>query len=212
MRDRNSLPVWPIALGLGWVFAVGTGLALLQRYDSTPGAAAVAPEHWPSDSRVQPVAGRATLIMLAHPRCPCTRASIGELARLIAQVQGTKTDAYVLFLRPDGSDDDWERTDLWRSAAEIPGVQVVTDEGGREARRFGSLTSGETLLYDGDGRLVFSGGITDGRGHSGDNTGRSALVALLTGTAPEQITAPVFGCPLIENGNVCDARTADCPG
>ena len=49
-------------------------------------------------------------------------------------------------------------------------------------------------VCDADGRLVFSGGITVARGHSGDNAGRSALAALLTdGTAATTKTA-VFGC------------------
>ena len=38
-----------------------------------------------------------------------------------------------------------------------------------------AITSGQTLLYDTKGHLVFSGGITGGRGHEGDNTGRESI-------------------------------------
>ena len=38
-------------------------------------------------------------------------------------------------------------------------------------QRFGAETSGQTLLYDRDGRLLFSGGTTGSRGHDGDNAG-----------------------------------------
>jgi hypothetical protein len=60
----------------------------LWNYESTPGVAAATPGRWPADSRIKPDADRATLVMLAHPHCPCTRASIGELARLMTQAQG----------------------------------------------------------------------------------------------------------------------------
>ena len=68
------------------------------------------------------------------------------------------------------------------------------------AKSFGTFTSGQTLLYDSAGRLLFKGGITAYRGHSGDNEGRSLITALLRGDAPAQIklpvAMPVFGCSL----------------
>ena len=39
----------------------------------------------------------------------------------------------VLFLKPSDVSEDWEKTDLWRSAAAIPGVQVMRDDDGVEA-------------------------------------------------------------------------------
>ena len=56
---------------------------------------------------------------------------------------------------------------------------MLRDDDGAEARRFGAETSGQTLLYDEHGALLFSGGITGARGHAGDNAGRASLVALL---------------------------------
>jgi hypothetical protein len=132
-----------------------------------------------------------------HPHCPCSRASIGELALLMAHCQG-RVDAQVLFLQPAEMSSDWVLTDLWREAARIPGVTVSRDEAGREARLFGAETSGDTALYDGQGRLMFHGGITIARGHSGDNPGRDALEALLLGTPTQQTNTPVFGCSLFE--------------
>jgi hypothetical protein len=112
----------------------------------------------------------------------------------MAQAQGRVT-AYVLFVKPSGSADDWEKTDLWQSAASIPGVTVVVDDGA-EAQRFHAVTSGQTALYDVEGRLQFSGGITGSRGHSGDNAGRSAIVSLLNTGDAERTKTSVFGCPL----------------
>jgi len=70
-----------------------------------------------------------------------------------------------------------------------------------EARRFGVETSGQTLLYDAGGRLIFSGGITGSRGHAGDNAGEAALVALLTSGQADRRATSVFGCPLFATGN-----------
>jgi hypothetical protein len=185
-----------------WLSVIVAGVGFLWNYESTPGVAASAPGRWPAGSRIVPAADRATLVMLAHPQCPCTRASIGELARLMTQAQGRVT-AYVLFVKPPGFSDGWERTDLWASAAAIPGVTVVRDDDGVEAARFGAATSGQTVLYDAAGKLIFSGGITAARGHAGDNAGRTAAVSLLVNNESGQKETPVYGCPLF-------ART-ECP-
>jgi hypothetical protein len=120
----------------------------------------------------------------------------------MAQSQGRVT-AYVLFLKPAGFSEDWEKTDLWQSAANIPGVTAVIDDGGAEARRFHAATSGQTILYDAEGRLLFSGGITGSRGHSGDNAGRSAIVSLVNAGAADRAETFVFGCPLFDPNSEC---------
>jgi hypothetical protein len=140
--------------------------------------------------------------MLVHPHCPCTRATIGELAELMAHCQGRLT-AYVLFLKPAGFSDDWEKTDLWQSAASIPGVNVIVDDDGAEARRFHSATSGQTILYDAEGHLLFSGGITASRGHAGDNDGQSAIISLVNDGAASRTVTSVFGCPLFDANSDC---------
>jgi hypothetical protein len=178
-----------------WLLMVVTGIGFLWNYESTPGLAAAAPDHWPAASRIKRAPDLATLVMLAHPHCPCTRASIGELARLMTQAQG-RVKAYVLFVKPPNFSDEWTQTDLLASAAAIPGVNVVRDDEGVEAGRFHAATSGQTMLYDLKGNLLFSGGITSARGHAGDNAGRTAIVSLLNTHDAGQKEAPVFGCPL----------------
>jgi hypothetical protein len=190
------------AAGALWLLMIGAGIVTLWDYESTPGVAASTPELWPAASRIKPTAGRATLVMLAHPHCPCTRASIGELSRLMTEAQGRVT-AYVLFVKPQGFSDEWVQSDLWASAAAIPGVTPVMDDGGAEAALFRAETSGQTVLYDSTGNLLFRGGITSARGHAGDNAGRTAIVSLLTDGDADRRDTPVFGCPLF-------ART-ECP-
>src|SRR5882724_7622964 len=197
-NTRKSILITACA---AWILMIAVGLTLLWRYENASGPAAAPPSQWPLASGIHLATDRATLIMLTHPHCPCTRASIGELARLMAQAQGRVT-AYALFVKPAGSSDDWENTDLWRNAAGIPGVNVVVDDG-VEAQRFHAVTSGQTVLYDAEGRLLFSGGITGSRGHSGDNEGRSAIVSLLNTGEAERAETSVFGCPLFGTHSEC---------
>jgi hypothetical protein len=201
MRFKKNRAIL-IATSAVWLLTISAGLGILWNYESTPGMAAAAPARWPAESRLRRASDRATLIMLAHPHCPCTRASIGELARLMTQAEGRVT-AYVLFIKPAEFSGGWEKTDLWASAAAIPGVSVVADDEGVEARRFHALTSGQTVLYDTEGKLLFSGGITSARGHAGDNAGRTAIVSLLATHEANQGETPVFGCPLFARDDEC---------
>ncbi len=113
-----------------------------------------------------------------------------------------KLTAYALFVRPRGFAPGWEKTALWQRTAIIPGVIPVTDVEGQLAAKFGARTSGETVLYDSHGRLVFQGGITGSRGHEGDNLGLSIVEGLANGRenllpqGKEQNQSAVFGCSL----------------
>ncbi len=76
---------------------------------------------------------------------------------------------------------------------------VHFDGEGDERRRFRAFTSGQVLVYDVAGRLVFDGGLTAARGHAGPNPGQAALFELLTDKRTVARKAwPVFGCPLDE--------------
>jgi hypothetical protein len=190
-QTSRSLTILPAV----WLAAVASVMVVILSYSNTPGHATMAPNTWPAGSRISRAAGEPSLILFAHPRCPCTRATIGELELLMARSQG-KLKAQVWFIHPAETAGDWTKTDLWRTAAAIPGVTVHEDDDQAEARRFHAETSGETLLYDGDGKLMFQGGITISRGHSGDNPGRDAVAALLELATAKQVQNPVFGCPL----------------
>jgi hypothetical protein len=198
-----------VVAGILWLSVVGFGLHKIWRYENDPGISLSAPAQWPADSQISPAHSQATLVMFAHPQCPCTRASVGELALLMANCQGRLT-AYVLFFKPKDFPADWEKTDLWHSAAAIPGVSVLQDEDGLEARRFHGATSGHTLLYDAEGQLLFSGGITASRGHSGDNVGRSAIISLLTEGKAEQKETFTFGCSLYDATSECGEGAKQC--
>lgn len=180
-----------------WIAAVAFGLGVLFQYENTPGRVGAVSPAWP-ETQIERATDRPTLVMLAHPHCPCTAASVGELAHIMARLQG-RVAAYVLFVKPKGSGRDWEDTNLRRDAEAIPGVKVVIDPDGVEAHRFGAETSGHTLLFGADGRLIFSGGITASRGHAGDNVGESAIIALLNHQIPARAQTRVFGCALADS-------------
>ena len=179
----------------GWACAVAAGLAMMVRYENTPGDSERTPPDWPASSRIARPGGHPSLVLFAHPHCPCTRATMGELARIMARCEG-KLDASVVFFYPGNSAPEWKQTTLWREAAAIPGVRVLEDKDGREALRFGAETSGQTMLYDAGGHLLFSGGITASRGHSGDNAGNDAIVSLVNSGRADRKSTPVFGCSL----------------
>jgi hypothetical protein len=191
--------VWVPALGAIWLGAAASGLWVLWQYDNTPGDGAHAPKQWPAVTALARATDRPTLVMLAHPQCTCTRASLGELGEAIARAR-TPPRTYILFMTPTRVRDGWERSDLWRTAAALPGVTVVRDDDGRAARDFGAETSGQTLLYDERGVLVFNGGITGARAHAGDNPGRRSLVALLNREPAARTATSVFGCRLFHDG------------
>ncbi len=186
-----------VILGVTWLGAILAGMFLMLAYANSPGVAAAPPVNWPSASQVPLDRSLPTLVMFVHPHCPCSRASVGELASLMAHCQG-RVNARVLFLQPREMPSNWTQTDLWQEAERIPGVTVHRDEDGREARLFRVATSGDTALYDAKGVLLFHGGLTLARGHSGDNPGRDALQALLLGRSAQRTSTPVFGCSLFD--------------
>jgi len=181
------------SLGVVWAGAAVFGGHALLKYENSPGKVGHVSSAWPANSSIQLASDRPTLVMLAHPQCPCSRASMNELAQLMARVQG-KVRAYVLFYTPRDSGSDWQNTETSRSAAQIPGVMVLPDIDGAEAERFGAETSGHTFLFDPSGRLLFNGGITASRGHSGDNAGEGSIVSLINNHTAKFGQTFVFGC------------------
>lgn len=184
-----------------WVLLLGVGFWQLLSYANTPGKAARLLQQWPETTRIVRNPTMSTLLLFAHPRCPCSEASVGELERLMPKIQDS-VQSIVVFFKPKNKSEEWAKERLWKKAEAIPGVQVILDEGGAEAEHFAAETSGQTFLYDKNGNLAFSGGITPERGHMGDSDGRNAILSLVAthfsevgGKMPVTST-PVFGCSI----------------
>jgi hypothetical protein len=185
---------WIVPAAVVWLLLVVGAGAWLMRDSLAPGQPGEAPASWPSASAVTRTPGAYTLVIAAHPRCPCTRASFDQLDQILVR-GGAPLATCVLFVEPREFGDAWVRSDLWRRARSMPGVTARIDPLGVEARRFGMHTSGNAALYDPDGRLVYQGGLTGARGHDGPNAGSDAVNARLAGH-DARATAPVYGCGL----------------
>ncbi|WZO96194.1 hypothetical protein EP7_003178 [Isosphaeraceae bacterium EP7] len=190
---------------LCWGTLVTTGFAALIRHESSPGPAGppLATQPGASDLALEP--GRFNLVIFAHPRCPCTRATLAELAKLLARFDG-RLVAQLHLYRPVGTPESWAEGALMDAATATPGLRIVGDEGGRLAAEFGSLTSGHSHLYGPDGARLFDGGITPGRAHEGDNEGASTIAGLIRGDGPRGASTPVYGCTIANRRGVADAR------
>jgi len=178
-----------------WLLGVVAGVAWLCRYSVIPGPPAAAVTSWPTELGPLRKGDRDTLVMVLHPDCPCSRASMSELAVLAADCEGDLS-IEILFAQPPELVENVRSTDLWQSAAQIPGAMLLEDRGGALARSLGATTSGQVFLFDAGSALRFSGGITSSRGHAGNNAGRVAIEAIVHKEAPGIKTTPVFGCSL----------------
>ncbi len=202
---------WFIGALLVSSFALAiAGMVAIWLYETTAGPPTEPARVWPVASPLIANATGQTLILFAHPKCPCTRASLATLSEIAAQHRANVT-TQVVFFRPALADDSWRDSDLCRTAANDPNLSVVFDEEATEARRFGVITSGHALLYGRDGTLQFSGGITSARGRAGDSAGRAALMQTLAGKATEADQTPVFGCPLLTPETNALPEEAVCP-
>ena len=182
-----SVAAWAIGVGLGW--------RQLSIYANTPGKRAEAPANWPAGSPIRQTSGRPSIVVFVHPQCPCSLATITELARIVATAP-RQFDIDIFFYRPGTERAEWSRTDLWRNAAAVPGARLADDRDAEMARVFGARVSGQAMVYDAGGALLFNGGITSARGHAGDSDGRDAILAIARNETPERRTTPVFGCAL----------------
>ena len=178
-----------------WGAAISTGFAVLAAHAFGPGMPAV----YNSNRRVTPsiTNGQATLtlLMFLHPECPCSHASVEELNRLMAQCKG-RLSAEVFVYQPSTRPDTWSHGSMWQTAEQIPGVTVKADRDALMAKSLGARTSGQVFLYNADGQLRFSGGITESRGHAGDNDGSDAVIDQVLGRENVIEKTPVFGCAL----------------
>lgn len=189
----RSLKVLLIGL---WAVAILAGMMGLQLYASTQGESGSVPtlqqfSYLPIDSE------RSNLLIFIHPQCPCTRASLRELERLIVQSENRLAVLSVVYT-PSNPPEGWNDNSIRQQLQSIPGIRVVEDVDGELSRRFGAYTSGWTILYGRTGQPLYWGGITPQRGHEGDNPGSQAILRYLDDPHLPATQGPIFGCPILE--------------
>ena len=202
MSIRPTLLVKSIA-AVVWLSACIFGLYKLAVYEHTPALAPAAvsshgPLQWPELGL--PRGSQYTLVVAIHPQCPCTRATLQELAQAITHCPNLQTD--LLFIKPEGTSDPWVKSDLWTIASNFPRCSLIVDEGAKLSTAFHAGSSGQGYLYDPHGQLIYSGGMTASRGHAGDNEGLASIIKLVNGELAAA-DYPVFGCPLFADSTNC---------
>jgi hypothetical protein len=186
---------------VGLAFLTIVVFIMLARYEGQAGPVGEAPTFWPEASAISRGATRPTLLLFVHPECPCTRASIHELA---AALEGRANDVELVIVRVGRAiDSELAPQSRGALARALPGARVVDDPEAIEAERFGARTSGHALLFDMAGRRLYSGGLTLARGHEGNSFARVALIAALDGH--HATGAPIYGCQLANESRE-DAR------
>lgn len=185
-----------------WVTSIAFAMKVLIDYSKIPGPEGTIVRQWPVHSSVQRDPSLPTLVMSVHSMCSCTRASIEELSRIMTVLQG-KLIAHVLIVPlPGQTETELRDTFVWKRSAETPGVFIHIDQEGLQTKQFGALVSGKVMVFDTQGKLSFHGGITDSRGHEGENAGRKQIISLIldkvSGKGLVMKTTPVFGCLLFD--------------
>lgn len=193
MRNKR----WPVVGVFVWLALVLPGVWFMNAGSFVPGVGGTARETWPVGTTLARNENGPTLVIALHPECPCSRATLEELDKVVAR-SGGRLRTQVWCVQYAEIADKAEESGLWARAKRIPGIELRVDPEGREVRRFDMRVSGETRLYGPSGELLFQGGITAARGHVGDNPGQAAILNLIADQARENSvrTTPVFGCSL----------------
>jgi hypothetical protein len=193
---------WPVRALVGaWLLSILVVWCLVERY----ALAVNEPSHhravaqWPADSALQRVENRPSLVLFLHPKCPCSRASLKELERLLtatANANAPVPNLIVVATVPPSAPQSWWDTSTVAQSRALARAHIFIDRGGREAARFGATTSGMLMYFDKSGTRRYAGGITIARGHEGQSAGADALAALFRGETAEMNALPAFGCRL----------------
>lgn len=199
--------IWTVGVVAVWTWTTRYEFTTHADEDLTTG------RRWPDDSRLALAVDRPTLLFFLHPYCPCSRASLGELERLVAGgrlAPEHRPSTRIVVSLPAEADRSWRESDTVRRAAALPDAELVWDVDGQESRRFGAVTSGSVRLFEPSGELRFAGGITPSRGHEGSNSGSTQLAELL-GPEGDRTwgSSPVFGCRLCVD-RACGADVVRC--
>lgn len=186
------LSIWACLIGLCYYALIAYSAASVPQIQNTD------MNWWPEQCELTRNKGRFTLVAFIHPHCPCSRSSLNELNKIMTRTH-QNMDCQIVFLKPATLDSDWEKSSLWILSNQIPNNTRKTDVNGELAKLFNATTSGQTFMYDPDGKLIFSGGVTASRGHEGDSPGSIAIENLFAKRKAKTSCSQVFGCPLFEN-------------
>jgi hypothetical protein len=139
---------------------------------------------------------------------------VAAVRQTLADLQGTLDGAApptlrVLVHTPSSPPPAWDSGADAELRRRLPAGVAIDDRDGALATKLGLRTSGHVLLFAADGRLRFTGGVTAGRGHEGDNRAGRTLAAMLGDAGKPQASTAVFGCPLQADSSPHDGPCCD---
>lgn len=190
---------------VAWLVACSASSVLVMSRDFQPGPVGPSLSTWPAETALVRSDQKTTVAVFLHPKCMCTRATVTQLMRTLETHPQVNVQV-VIFVPPNqiGAErKEWEESkyvNLLRTA--VPPISIVFDPGGKEAQRFGALTSGTVLVYNSQGHEIFRGGITNRRGGEENNPGLQRFARVLAGGEALQDpvrSSPVFGCALVSS-------------
>jgi hypothetical protein len=176
-------------VGSLWLASVIIALALVTNHDFAAGAAGPSLTQWPTQSHVPFSDHNYSLVMFAHPRCPCTHTRLEELARLATRHPNIVTPR-VVFIKPAGADTSWEQTDQWSTASTFPSMRVLRHLDGTGTRLFHAQTSHHTLLFGSSGELLLAPALRLPAAKLEAMPGKAASI-------PNTRETPAYGRPFI---------------
>ncbi|SMP75553.1 AhpC/TSA family protein [Neorhodopirellula lusitana] len=180
------------------------GMSQLMSYSNTPGETRttvpqVIPTELISTTLSDEKRAQSKVLVFYHPHCPCTRATIRSLQRLESMfAPDTQIVGYAY--QPASKDDNWIETTTTQALRSLQNATVLADRDAQACEDFEIVTSGHVLVYDHNGELKFSGGITPSRGHEGSCASGTAFLNSVNGKTNAEQSWPVFGCPIVRNG------------
>ncbi|MFZ4576589.1 MAG: hypothetical protein ACOYN0_19570 [Phycisphaerales bacterium] len=199
---------WSFKIGLAvglWLIVLAGAMGATHAYMGRAGPSGGPVLDWPAACGLSLATDRPTAVVFVHPRCPCTSATIKNLALGMTDSSSgmlRPLSVIVVLSGPAATGDDGGFLERF---SRLGSPSVVNDPAGAIAARFGAATSGHVVLCGADGKVRFSGGVTSGRGHEGwcgalDSLGRvlGDAAGARVGDRPE--TTPVYGCPLFDGG------------
>ena len=100
---------WVLLSVTAWAVACVSVFVLLWSYANVPGAQGMLPVGWTAATELERPDDRAMLLVFAHPKCPCTRATMTAIERLQREVPSSFATR-VVFYEPADADASWRQT------------------------------------------------------------------------------------------------------
>lgn len=176
MSDFKEKKLTLVLSIVAWVLAAVGAFGYINYYSTRPGAVGSLPLANEIRSFVHGTE-KSVVVAFIHPKCKCSDATVDELSDLMSTLPvEKKPKVLVLFYYPQEEAAKWAtESALYKKVIARNDWQMTLDQGGKQAYAWGALTSGHIIYVDEQGEVQFSGGITESRGHRGENLGKIDL-------------------------------------